>query len=354
MKLDIVPLSAINEEVLTECRMSNRQLTVSLLSYGACIHSIRMHDTNHSDSSPNITLTLDTINAYQENPLYAGATLGPNAGRISGGRLPLPSGCFQLSQNDGIHQLHGGTSNLSFLNWSLDETAVNDTSCTAVFSAQLSDGIDGFPGNRSFSVKYTLERDNTLTIQYHAGTDRPTYINMSNHTYFNLGTHYRPAYDHHIRINASCYTVLNPDHTPAGIDTCTDTPFDFSSLCSIAEQIKKYPGHPGLEIGYGYNHGFILNHSEDPLHQHSPDLTLAEPISGRQVEVFTDAPCIVVYSGGFIGSGYLLEGSIPSADNCAIAIECQDIPDTPNFCPAQMRLTTPRHPFNRKIAFRFK
>lgn len=346
MKLQTFPITIFNQETITQCVLGNDRLTVSLLSYGACIQSIHLRDSGQEHC---LTLSFNKAADYQNNPLYAGATLGPNAGRIAGGILPLDFGSVQLSQNDGVHQLHGGYHNLSFCNWIIEDTRINDSMCSVLFSCQLSDGADGYPGNRRFTVRYMLDAENKLTIRYHAATDRPTYVNLSNHTYFNLGTPTATVLDHLLQINASSYTVLGEDHIALGIDSCAGTPFDFSTPCSMAEQAKKYPQDPGLAAGRGYNHGFLLNDCSD-----SPQLTLTDPVSGRCLKVYTDAPCIVVYSGGFIGDDMVLEGGCRSFDSCGVAIECQDVPNTPSLLPYHRKLTTPEQPFEREIAFCFQ
>lgn len=369
MDLDVFKIRTTDYQMITGYRMGNKQMTVDLLSYGAAVHRIRLSDhsagpgSGASSATSRLSLSLDTVLAYRNNPLYAGATLAPNAGRISDGRLALPQGVFSLTRNDGNHQLHGGGSNLSFRCWDVTDTRHTRSECSVTFASSLPDGTDGYPGNRRFTVRYCLTDENTLMIRYEAVSDCPTYINMANHSYFNLLGDYRVPVDaHRLSIAASRYTELRPDHIPARIADCTGTPFDFSSPCSLGEQAKKYPRHPQLEIGHGYNHGFLLDFPCDfsgmedaailqSCSQLPPPLTLEEPLTGRKLQVYTDAPCIVLYSGGFIGGDLLLEGGIPSSDSCALAIECQDIPDTPNFMPEKMVLTTPDHPFSRTIIY---
>lgn len=363
-----------DNQLMTECRMSSGQLAVDLLSYGAAIHRIRLSGSNGGsafDSRPypahgsNLTLSLDTVSGYRKNLLYAGATLAPNAGRISDGRLNLPQGLFSLTRNDGSHQLHGGVSCLSFCNWDVTDMRQTRSACSVTFCCSLPDGVDGYPGNRRFTVRYCLTDEHALMIRSEAVSDCPTYINMANHAYFNLlGDFGVPVDDHQISVAASRYTALRPDHIPEKISTCSGTPFDFFFPCSLSEQAKKYPRHPQLEIGHGYNHGFLLDcpcdftamddgHILNAYRKMPPSLTLKEPLTGRQMQVYTDAPCIVLYSGGFIGEELLLEGGIPSSESCALAVECQDIPDTPNFAPEQMVLTTPAHPFSRTVIYQF-
>lgn len=380
MYWDVFKIITADYQMINGYRMGSKQMMVDLLSYGAAIHRIKLSGPSagfwsrsrfnpHSGSSSatsRLALSLDTVSAYRNNPLYAGATLAPNAGRISDGRLALPQGVFFLTCNDGNNQLHGGGANLSFYNWDVTDMRHTRSECSLTFTSNLPDGVDGYPGNRRFTVRYCLTNEDILMIRYEAISDCPTYINMANHTYFNLlGDYQVPVDGHRLSVVASRYTELRPDHIPAKLADCAGTPFDFSSPCSLSEQAKKYPRHPQLEIGHGYNHGFLLdspcefaNHRMDfPIRkrcrQMQPSLTLEEPFTGRMMHVYTDAPCIVLYSGGFIGGDLLLEGGIPSSDSCALAIECQDIPDTPNFMPEKMVLTTPEHPFSRTIIYQF-
>lgn len=374
MDLDMVKIKTKDDQLVTECRMSSGRLAVDLISYGAAIHRIRLAGSNggsavDSRSYPvpgsSLALSLDTVSGYHKNPLYAGATLAPNAGRISDGRLKLPQGLFSLTRNDGRHQLHGGASCLSFCNWEVTGLRQTRDVCSVAFCCRLPDGTDGYPGNRRFTARYCLTDGHALMIRYEAVSDRPTYINMANHAYFNLlGDFGIPVDDHQVSVAASRYTELRPDHIPEKISACSGTPFDFSSPRSLSGQAKKYPRHPQLEIGRGYNHGFLLDcpcdfsemddeHILQAYRKMPPSLTLKEPLTGRQMQVYTDAPCIVFYSGGFIGKDLLLEGKIPSSGSCALAIECQDIPDTPNFVPEQMVPTTPAHPFSRTVIYQF-
>lgn len=373
MSLELFKIRTEENQIVTQYRMSSGQMAVDLLSYGAAIQGIQLLENRDEPASGSqflsgsrLALSLEAVTAYRNNPLYAGATLAPNAGRISDGRFALPQGVFSLTRNDGNHQLHGGYSSLSFCNWEVSETRHTRSGCSVTFTSHLSDGVDGYPGNRRFTVRYLLTANHALMIRYEAVSDCPTYINMANHAYFNLlGDYQVPIDGHRLSVAASRYTVLRPDHIPAGISGCASTPFDFSSPCTIGEQAKKYPRHPQLEIGHGYNHGFLLDSPCDfPSHrtdyeilescrQMQPSLTLGEPLTGRQMQVYTDAPCIVLYSGGFIGSDLFLEGGIPSSNSCALAIECQDVPDTPNFVPDQMVLTTPTHPFCRTTIYQF-
>lgn len=343
MKVELLPVKMNHHETVTNCRMDNGRMSVSLLSYGAAIQGL----WPEGFGGRNVVLSFENPGSYRDNPLYAGAVLGPNAGRLSG--------AGQLTCNDGANQLHGGSNGLSFRNWSVENIQETDDTCSVTFSCRLRDGVDGYPGNRCFTVCYTLCKENCFAVHLHAVTDRPTYVNMSHHPYFNLsGDFTSSVLGHRLQIDASRYTLLRPDYIPSGIAECCKTPFDFSVPRTMSEQAEKYPRHPQLEIGRGYNHGFLLNHSQNKTGMEFPGLVLAEPQSSRQMSVFTDAPCIVVYSGGFIGNDLTLAGKVCSSASCAAAIECQDIPDTPSLFPTRMNVITPTAPFHRTIVYRFE
>lgn len=343
MKITSSIYGIIGSESIHQYTLEHNDIKVSLLSYGASISQIIIDNCL-------ITLSLPYAKDWERNSLYTGATLAPNAGRISNATLPLCGNNLSLSQNDHGHQLHGGLSNLSFCNWKLISSVECTDFCSVTLGASLPDGMDGYPGNRQFSVCYTLTQSRCLSVHYAALTDKATYINMSNHTYFNLsGDFGSSVLLHKLQLNAGFYTELEPDHIPRRLASCASTPFDFRTPCTLASKLKKYPHHPQTEIGNGYNHGFIHN----AAFPSSPALILTAPDSAQVLKVYTDAPCIVLYSGGFIEKGLPLKDGNTTAPSCALAIECQDIPDTPNFLPLQTKATTPEHPFTRTVVYQF-
>ena len=158
---------------------------VTLNSIGASIRSIGYTDS--AEKFKNIALSFASDSDYTGNTLYAGATLGPCAGRISNGWLSLPAKKYHLTRNEkNRHCLHSGIHSVSFINWTLVSVREEDTCAEALFQCTLPDCCDGFPGNRTFSVSYLLNEAHELTVRYRAVSDKTTYFNMSNHSYFNL------------------------------------------------------------------------------------------------------------------------------------------------------------------------
>lgn len=321
-------------------------MEVEILSAGAAISRILVPDL--AGNFENIVLSFADKSTYYGNSLYAGAILGPVAGRISGARLPLNNSVCHLTKNDGDNHLHGGHHSLSFLNWNLQSQTENHGEGTwnVVLHAFLPDGTDGFPGNRHFTASYTLCNDNSLILHYSAVSDQDTYFNLSNHSYFNLSGDFTvSALTQNLQIKAEDYVENNAEHLPIGFSSVSGTPFDFNIPCTLKENMKKYPKHPQLLQAEGYNNGFALS---------SPTAVLSHKATGRRMELSTDAPCLVLYSGGYIPDDLLLAGNIFSSPSCAVALEAQDFPDAPN-CPAFSRsYTKAGERFNRLIRYQFK
>lgn len=327
---------------------SNR-IRVSLLTYGAAI--CRLMLPNRNDSLENVVLGYENYCNYRENPLYAGATLAPNAGRIAGSSLPVKDQVFALSANDGRHNLHGGFQNASCQNWTIASYTETSENCSVTFTLQLPHGLDGFPGNRKLSVCYTLTSRQSLEITYQGNTDRLTYFNTSNHSYFNLsGDFTRSGLEQTLQVNADTYIANNEEHIPTGPLPCAGSPFDFRTPATLISRIKTDPDNVQLHNARGYNNAFLLNTSHTGIKK---ALSLKDNASGRQLTLYTDAPSIVLYSGGYIGDSHVLAGNVRSSNSCALALEAQDIPDAPHIVPNQYRLTDSGETFRRTIIYAF-
>lgn len=324
---------------------------VSFLTAGASICQIGF--SSYTDHLQNLALSFLGKETYLSNPLYAGATLAPAAGRISYGQLPVGSNVFSLSRNENdVHCLHGGFENASFRNWDLLLATVTESGEAKVsFVCTLADGLDGFPGNRRITVTYTLTEDHALTVFYEAVSDQDTYFNISNHSYFNLsGDFSHSALDHILQIHADRYIRNAPDFIPEGIADVCGTPFDFRQPMAPSIQYQKYPDDLQLARNQGYNHGFILNHAAD---HNRPDLLCISPDGSVQMAVFSDAPCMVFYSGGYIDNSFSLITGQTSVPSCALAFEFQDYPDAPGGHGFPYRITPAGTVWTRRICYHF-
>lgn len=336
-------------------------MTVSVTALGAAILQIAIRDESGREQP--ITLGFENMEPYESCICYAGATLGPNAGRIGEALLPVGPQICRLSKNDGKNQLHGGINNLSVQLWQVTSVASGLESASILLSAVQPDGLDGYPGNRIYQVKYTLEDTNWLTIEYTAVTDAPTYINMSNHTYWNLSGDFSVSgLEQEVQIFANNVCINNKDHLPADVIPAADSVFDFRSprqLLSLIRSGKSPVCKEQLSIGRGYNNAYILNRNQSfrplrsakrPAEIHKAGI-LRDRRTGRTLKVMTDAPALVLYSGGFLPPGMALCGGASSSASCAIALEAQDIPDVMHLLPGNYRLTTPEQPFFRTIRY---
>jgi aldose 1-epimerase len=302
-------------------------MEVHLLNWGATIRRILLPIFN--ENRRNVVLSYADWTDYIDNPIYAGATLGPVTGpqHINSG-IPYPS----------------------IRNWTELETRVDQEGCSLALSAEFPDGEGGHPGRRELKVIYTLNNYNALRIRYLGTTDRETYLNLSNQTYFNLsGDFTRSALEQQLQINSSMAVVNYRDQTPAAYSPCIHTPFDFSASQRISNQLLKYQKNSQLQGAKGYHHSFLL----DKPFIANRALTLKSESSGYSMELYTDAPAISFYSGGMIDNSLYLMDDIRSQKSCALLLSPQDLPDAPHFCPERCNYTTPNSPYERTIIYRF-
>ena len=362
MKLETRELQNRSGNRYTVYDMSTGQgLTVSVLTLGAAIQRVVLRDDQGSETD--LALGFEQAEPYETALCYAGATLAPNAGRIKQAELPIGNKICHLTENDGSHQLHGGPHNLSLAVWKTETVTCDIDSAGITLSAVQADGVDGYPGNRTYQTTYTLEDTNWLTIRMTATTDRPTYVNMSNHTYWHLGAAgSRSALDHELLIAAGNVCVNDRMHLPADLIPVGQTAFDFRSFRrpEAAMQSAADPVSIGqLELSRGYNHAYLLNQhtpfrklrSVNHLQALKSACVLKDDMTGHMVKMFTDAPALVLYTGGFLPDEEQLCGSRHLAPGCAIALEAQDLPDVMHFLPEAYHLTTPDRPFCRTIRY---
>ena len=360
MKMNIRELRSDGDNRYAIYDMSTSQgLTVSVLTLGAAIQRVVLEDKKGHQTD--LALGFPDAGPYESGLCYAGATLAPNAGRIRNAQLPVGPELRCLTANDHGHQLHGGPHNLSLAVWKVESVSSRIDSVCITFSARQQHELDGYPGNRKYYVSYLLEDTNWLTVSLSAVTDRPTYINMSNHTYWNLAGSGSPL-EQVLEIPADYVCINDEMHLPADIIPVTGTAFDFRRFCSPDRAIRSAADPISLkqlEISRGYNHAFILKKQDSfrKLHhvKHPVNLkracVLSDLRTGHTVKVFTDANALVVYSGGFLPTGAALHQNTLSSPGCAIALEVQDIPDVMHILPKAYHLTTPDHPFRRTIPY---
>ncbi|MEZ6132089.1 MAG: aldose epimerase family protein [Planctomycetaceae bacterium] len=304
-------------DVIEQYTLENSAGTVvKLINYGATIVSL---ETVDKDGKPgNIVLGHSSLEHWLANPCYFGCTVGRYANRISEGVFGLGDNIYTLDRNDGDQHLHGGTTGFHKRLWSA-EAASDDTSVTVTFRYTSPDGDDRYPGKLDTIVQYTLNDENELKIHYEATTDKPTIVNLTNHSYWNL-TGKAASEDvlkHELRLQCNQYLPVTETLIPTGdMLAVAETPMDFT--------IGKAIGKDLAEVEGGYDHCFVIAREIEGL---APAARVYEPTSGRVLEISTTEPGIQFYSGNFLNGQ---EDNGGFGKHHAFCLETQHFPDSPN------------------------
>jgi aldose 1-epimerase len=322
-----------------ELQLSNlRGSRVTLSDRGAAICRIDTPDRKGCFS--NIALCPRPRDEHPAAYAYAGATLGPSAGRIPDGWLTLNGRRIALAPNERTNHLHGGPHGLSAQRWKCE----GSTPSRALFRCDLPAGLDGYPGNRHFTTEYLLDEADCLTLRLRAETDEPTWINLSNHTYWNLsGDFSATVADHWLQIPAENALWNDEQHIPQSCRAVEGTPLDLRNGALLGERLTL--PDPQLTNARGFNNFYQLS-------QGRPALTLRHPPSGRVLFLTTDLPWLVFYSGGYLDESLLLEGGQKGHQACALALEPQLSP-VYRIAREVSQITTPQQPYDHWIAFRW-
>ncbi|HYW78808.1 MAG TPA: galactose-1-epimerase [Thermoguttaceae bacterium] len=295
-------------------------LRVKIISYGALMISVETPDRDGKFA--NITLHRDSLEKYVEDHPYFGCTVGRYANRIAKGKFTLDGVEYTLATNNDANHLHGGEKGFDKKVWQADEfTAEDGTMVGVTFSLVSPDGDEGYPGEMSATVTYTLSNEDELMMAYTAETDKTTVVNLTNHAYWNLaGAGSGDILKHELTLNADNYLPVDDGLIPLGnLEPVKDTPMDFTTPQAIGSRIDQVEG--------GYDHCYVLNKSGDV------DMSLAarvvSPESGRVMEIYTTQPAIQFYTGNFLDGS--VDGSgIAYQKNYAMCLETQHYPDSPN------------------------
>lgn len=326
---------------------NNSGMEVCITNFGGRIVSLTVPDR---DGTPtDVVLGFDSIASYlpENNQTDFGAAIGRYANRINQGRMVIDGDSIRLPQNNFGHCLHGGPAGWQYQVY--DVIAANDS--TLVLEMDSPDGDNNFPGNVKATVCYTLTPDNALDIAYSAVTDRPTVINMTNHSYFNLsGDPDKAITDHLLYINAADYTPVDSTFMTTGeIASVKDTPMDFTTPRAIGEKIDE-TDFEQISNGMGYDHNWVLTtNGNDSIIAAS----LYAPSTGIRLDVLTDEPGIQVYSGNFLDGSVKGKNGKVYNNRAAICLESQHYPDSPNKPQWPSVILRPGETYSSHCVFRF-
>ena len=302
-------------------------MTVEITDFGGTVVSIKMPDRN--GKLTDVCLGYDSLSDYERADGYLGALVGRVANRIAGASFALDGETYSLYANDGGNCLHGGKRSFSYVVWSA-ETAVTDEAATLTLTYVSPDGEEGFPGNLTTKVTYTLDNGGALAIRYEAETDKACPLNLTNHAYFNLaGNASGTVFAQTLWIDAESYLAGDKDLIPVAVKPVDGTPFDFSNPKPIGRDF--FADFDDLRIAGGYDHCFNFT-GWKKCKSGSPLLLRAvacDPVSGRKMEVYTNQPCVQLYTANFLKNPcFPLRGGKPQQTQTAFCLETQSMPDS--------------------------
>jgi aldose 1-epimerase len=321
------------------------QLEADILSYGGTVLALRVPD--RSGRLGDVVLGFQTLAPYLSDQPYVGALIGRYANRIAGGRFALNGVTYTLARNDGPNHLHGGPNGFHRQIWNAQERpSAAGPSLELTYLSR--DGEEGYPGNLSVTVVYTLTDQNALQIDYAATTDASTVVNLTNHTYFNLaGT--GEILEHELQLFASQFLPTDATGIPLGeLRSVRGTPMDFTAPARIGARIAD--DDEQMRHGQGYDHTWVLDKEDGVL---ALAARLYEPSTGRVMEVATTQPGVQFYSGNKLDGSLIGKGGQRYVPHSGLCLETQHFPDSPNQPQFPSTVLRPGNGYHQTTTYRF-
>ncbi|MGV3603440.1 MAG: aldose epimerase family protein [Dyadobacter fermentans] len=324
-------------------------MTVNITNYGGIITKLTAPDKNGEWAD--VVLGFDSLPPYLSGHPFFGALVGRYGNRIAKGKFKLNGQEYSLAINNGPNALHGGTKGFDKVLWKATEIK-QDSVVGLQLEYTSKDMEEGYPGNLTVKVVYTLDNDNALSIDYTATTDKPTVVNLTNHSYFNLTGLKRDVLDHEVTLESDSIVPVDTTLIPTGkLRAVEGTPFDFRKSTKIGAGINKTEDEQ-IAAGGGYDHCWVLKRSGDGLVKFA---TVHEPESGRVMEVFTTEPAVQFYTGNFL-DGTLKGKGATYVKRFGFCLETEHYPDSPNqpqfptttLNPGETYKTTTKYKFSAK------
>lgn len=321
--------------------LTNGSMTVKITNFGGIVTELWVPDKK--GALKDIVLGFDNLGQYiQEHP-YFGCIVGRYANRIAAGRFNLDGTEYALATNNNGNHLHGGNKGFDKAVWKA-KPSVKNNSVLLELRHQSKDGDEGYPGNLSVTVVYTLNDKNELSISYEATTDKPTVVNLTHHSYFNLeGAGEGDILSHSVMMNAEKYTVPNELLIPTGeLRLVEGTSLDFRKAHPIGARIKDVQG--------GYDHNFVLRRTGDAL---SLAAKVVARNSGRTMEVWTTEPGLQFYTGNFLDGSLTGKMGKNYLKHYGFCLEAQHYPDSPNHSEFPATTLRPGQTYHQQTVYKF-
>ncbi|MFT7633081.1 MAG: aldose 1-epimerase [Mariniblastus sp.] len=324
------------------CKNANGY-TLEMIDYGATVTAFRT--PNKAGLVENVTLSCSDLEGYAACSSYFGSTVGRYCNRIAQGKFTIDGVESTLAANNGENHLHGGTVGFDKRVWKSEPLVGTETQFVGVrFKLISDDGDEGYPGKLDVSVEYTLNNANELKVEFFATTDKPTYLNLTNHNYWNLGgASSGQITEHSLKLESDKYLPVDAAGIPTGeVANVENTPFDFRSVAVIGSRLNDVQSDP---IGYDHNYALRSTNGELAL-----AATVTCPTSGRKMEIHTTQPGIQFYSGNFLDGQ---PGSGGFAQYGAFCLETQHFPDSPNQPSFPSTLLKPGEKYHQTTIHKF-
>ena len=318
-------------------------MRTEIITYGGAV--VRLTAPDRRGKFDDVVLGMDNLEGYRSEPNFFGALIGRYGNRIGHATFPLDGKTYHVTKNEADNILHGGARGFDKRVWKARE-AGGGLELTYVSA----DGEEGFPGTLTATVVYSLTDHNELKIDYTATTDKPTVVNLTNHSYFNLaGAGQGTILNHEVTILADRFTPVDAGLIPTGeLRAVKGTPFDFTKSTAIGARIEN--NDEQLKLGHGYDHNFVLNQAGGSL---AKAAEVHEPKSGRVMEVWTTEPGLKFYTGNFLNGSVKGKGGIAYPLRAAFCMETQHFPDSPNKPKFPSTELQPGQTYHTTTVYRF-
>lgn len=320
---------------------NSKGIKAEITNYGGIIVSLYVPDRKGNFSD--IVLGHETLEGYIKKSPYFGAIIGRYGNRIAKGEFMLNGKKYKLAKNNGNNHLHGGIKGFDKVVWDV-EPIRKDNSIGVKLTYLSENGEEGYPGNLNCTVTYLLSEENELQIHYSAVTDKPTPVNLTNHSYFNLaGQGNGDILNHEIKLNADKFTPVDKELIPTGeIKSVAKTPWDFTKSKPVGKDIAQIQG--------GYDHNFVLNDYNKTLRLAA---SVYEPVSGRIMEIFTTEPGIQFYTGNFLDGTIIGKKGKVYQKHSGFCLETQHFPDSPNRQDFPSTILQPQEIYSQITVYKF-
>ncbi len=323
-------------------------MSAKVITLGAALQALIVPD--RGGKKEDVVLGYDTAQEYLTRPNYFGVSVGRFANRIAKGKFSIDGKSYTLSSNDGPNALHGGPKGFDKRVWKIDSVS-SGPDAKVVMSYVSADGEEGFPGELKVTATYSLNEQNELRLDYRATTSKPTVLNLTNHSYFNLsGNDARDVMGNMVTLNAARFTPVDATLIPTGERRAVaGTPFDFRKAARVGDRIRDARDQQ-IRYGRGYDHNFIVDGAPGTLR---PAAVVTDPVSGRTMEMRVSAPGIQFYTGNFMDGTFFGKGQRSYRQGDAICLEPGVFPDSPNHADFPSARLNPGQTYLNTMVYKF-